>query len=313
MKLLYRLQKTQAPGSQRLMHVTALLGSMFHLATQHDRRESTIRNGMKASYWMSLMYEITTESDDQYYIPADVGTDRIITPRTMEWMAKRMCDPTVWGVPIGYIAASLLAEYGRLGWVVDRSEIRFVIWDGDPNDPSTYPISFTGDIDTILFHPDKGWKGLLDTKTHGMWERIYNLKGSISRKQDWGVDSILAHSQLRHYDWLLREATGERVERYGLVFPANLIPFQKGAKKGQFRGPILQMSASLPENHLHLYRRSIVEPITAWMDRGFWPTYPSTFGKPDCPKCPHFLPCIKDNRDESLPSSHELPDYSGWE
>lgn len=139
---------------------------------------------------------------------------------------------------------------------------------------------FAGEIDYLVEGPLG--KGIVDLKTYGFW-RYWCYGGSV-QSQQWDENQIKYLPQLRHYEYML----GESVDFFAILCPTNMVPYMKGPKLGQRRGPTIFIAPS------HIgggYERDVeqwLESFAHSQPRDF----PTNFGKPTCPSCKFFGPCM---------------------
>tara|TARA_R110002110_G_scaffold40266_2_gene128904 strand:+ start:5848 stop:6714 length:867 start_codon:yes stop_codon:yes gene_type:complete len=254
----------------------ALLGSVFHDAVEN--MEDLMKRGQERAFWSDTMYRVKGDRDytlrgqlmsgwDYEILIDDLHSGKYVGMRAYDLALMVSSSLMVHGVNVVYRELSLEYTIG-----------------------TEYPITFVGTAD-IVGSDNLGNYMLLDLKTSGLWGAVINQKFDI-KAQRWSAEQLTYHRQLRHYAWMLYKQKGITVGRYGLINPANAVPYKKGAKAGQLRGDIVSMSSPLV-HHLDQYEHDLARWVTAFsMPGGLGRDYPEVFGKPSCPRCRYFTSCV---------------------
>jgi hypothetical protein len=285
----------------------ALLGSVFHLAIEKwiDMKGgdptafSTL--GHDPWFWQELFKEVMLNPRRRRYIyfhngqPLRWGDDIV-----KQWCAMFATQQT-WGISAANLIHRTLQRIEASGWTVLHVEYRMKYIDGKDEG---YPVVWDGMIDIVAVNI-RGEVGIFDVKTAGMWAAFATAgtswaRGASIKKQIWSPIQIQFHAQLRHYHWLYEAITKTKVSYYGLIFPANLVPYAKSGKDskgntysaGDDRGPVMQAQPVLTSAWGVMYRNDLVDKVSRWALHGFSRNMPTDWGVPKCPECPYFKHCV---------------------
>ncbi|MBM63698.1 MAG: hypothetical protein CL484_12200 [Acidobacteria bacterium] len=270
-KLVFTLQGFEPPAS-----AYALLGSVFHDAVEN--MEDLLTRGMHRQFWSDTMYRV--KGDRDYTLRGQLMG---------AWDYETLIDDLHSGKYVGMRAYDLAmivkSSIMMHGITVVYRELALEYTVG-----TQYPITFVGTAD-IVGASGMGNYILLDLKTSGLWGALINRKSDI-KAQRWSAEQLTHHRQLRHYAWMLHKQKGITIGRYGLINPANAVPYKRGSKEGQARGDVIAMSNPLV-HHLDQYEHDLARWVTAFsMPGGLGRDYPEVFGKPACPHCKYFSSCV---------------------
>lgn len=270
----------------------SLLGTVFHEAIAEPK--TLMQYGSTLKYWRDLFTRIRSERERDYSL-----FGRVMVDQDYDWLAGQMHSGERIGVSAQFLTTMVLSELSIVGWSVTRSEL-FLEWVdiGEPGEEGygEYPISWVGTIDMMIKNPEQGTLGIADVKTSGLWGPILKRRGESGRStvtQKWTPEMIAHHRQLRHYDWLSMKVSGVRADQYGLIHPANLVPYKTGPKKGHARGTSLNLGPVLKGGHLEQYEEDLKRQMSIWsLPWGLGRDYPEIYGKSECPRCRYFTHCM---------------------
>jgi hypothetical protein len=271
--------------SRRVGSIYMLLGSVFHNAMEF--KDQTASFGDTYGYWMDIFAMLM--SDQDYYFNGKLVEESDV----VEFSRKLADSSTFYGIRTMDIIEQMYVDIDNYGFTVESVEKRMEFKDGF----GSSAVSFVGTADMILKSKHGPFRCLMDTKTSGLWGPLLGT-GSV-KKQSWDMVKIQFHPQLRHYDWMLNkiDPSYEDIQSYGLMFPANLVPYVKGKEAGQARGAVMQMAVKHTYAQRQMYERDMVETITQWVRHGFYRGQPLGMGfQPACPDCPFFGSCMGSDR-----------------
>lgn len=134
---------------------------------------------------------------------------------------------------------------------------------------------------------------VLDIKLYGVSSVYLETDGSI-KKQSFTPLEMQFHPQLRHYEWLLWKQKREAIDFYGIVAPANLVPYIKGPEKGKARGLPFFFSPTLGTKGRIAYEEDFKRFFSSFVASPPYRAMPTNFGTVSCPSCPYFNACLGD-------------------
>ena len=271
-----------------------LLGSVFHIAVQdavlNGVSDAWHRDAQTAEYWQEQFDAVAFLHPDETYEGADEETIK-------KWTYQFVNPDTYYGTTVGTLIKNL-CDWLRVGFGAEiiASELEWKS-NGDP--------IAAGAIDLLL--RDRGNRRIIaDVKTSGLWNRLIGQK-SVT-KQSLHPIQVLHHPQLKMYHWGLWQSGQyalHEIEGYAIIFPANMVPYASGAKKGQMRGSPMQLAYLNQDSYPAVQRWG--DDLRVWIDlikKGqFHRTYPNQFGKLLCTDCPFMRECFDDQ------GTLEVPDY----
>lgn len=288
-KFRYMAEGKRSTGSPYM-----LLGSVFHIAVQdavlNGVSDEWHKDAQTAEYWHEQF------ATAEYLHPDDVyeGVDEEVIKK---WIGQFIDPNTYYGVTVGTLIKRM-CDWLRIGFGarIVGSEIE---WRTNTDPPAA------GAID-LLLKDKRGNLIIADVKTSGLWNRIINDK-SIT-KQTLKPMQVLHHPQLKMYHWGLWQSgmyALKDVGAYGIIFPANMVPYASGAKAGQIRGGPMQIAYLTNESYQAAKRWG--DDMRTWVklikDGHFHRTYPNQFGKILCTDCQFMKECFSDQ------GTTEVPDY----
>ena len=286
--------KYMADGRSKTSSQYMLLGSVFHMAVQdcvlNNASAGWLRDAQCHEFWIDQFDTVS------FLHPGDAyeGVDEEVIK---DWAHKFVNPSTYYGETIGSLVKNL-CDWIRVGFGAEviASELEWRV-DGEP--------PYGGALDLLL--RDKGNRRIIaDVKTSGLWNRL--LVDKSVTKQSLSIAQVLHHPQLKMYHWGLWQSGQyalHEIEGYAIIFPANLVPYASGAKKGQMRGSPMQLAYLNLDSYPAVQRWS--DDMHAWVslikNGHFHRTFPNQFGKILCESCPYMDICFSDQ------SSLEVPDY----
>lgn len=275
--------------SQIMMPAHALCGSVFHLAVMDPEQAEGLSR--VPSYYLSLFEQVRAlDKTTRYHIKG-----QLLRWEDIKRLANAFASVDAIGITIGSLAARTAAELRVKGLEPIGVERRIELIDG----PTAIRLTLYGTVDQdALF---QGRRVKVDYKTTGLWAPFIGEDGQI-KGQSMTMNEITFHPQLRYYDWLDYMLGLPTAEFFAVVFPANLIPYKDVKRAGEKRGEVVQVApvpgAFIPADR-HTFRASfgvdLLNLLSVFGDpsgRGQYRAMPSVFGKPECPSCPFFQPCL---------------------
>lgn len=264
--------------------VNMLLGSVSHLAVEDvDQLKAMHKDPW---FWEQHFARVRDMYPDQKYRMPD---GNLLTIGDVRAFCNKFTDHS-WlrGQTLGELLIKTMEGIASMGFTVVKSEFNMRFTDGD----GKYSVEFTGTLD-LGVRDIIGRYGILDLKMYGLLSSFTTGKLVVKAQNPSPVE-IAYNPQLRHYHWLhSKVCPGENVEFYGLVTPANLIPYTKGANKGQYRGDLVHMNDVRHDAYVRMWEDDLIN----WLDSfalSQTRDMPTNFGKIQCPTCPFFKHCLGD-------------------
>ena len=278
--------------AERIKDVRLLLGGVLHKA--FERGEDCRTHGRDHMWWQQLFYICRDEQvardgeKSSYFFNGSTVKGNQITQWSLDF-----CNPNILGgVTMQGLVVGTLDRLKTYGYEIAGSELHLSYKDGVVD-----PIRFDGTVDLKLVNRRSGMLGLVDVKSYGIWQAY--LDNKAAKAERIAAEDVTYLPQNRHYHWLHnRKYPTEEVTFYGLIFPTNLVPYQKsgsGYKAVDIKDVPLFMGPALPLSYVRDYEYQMVSWLKLIADRHFEKLMPMKYGKVGCPDCPWFKACMKDS------------------
>lgn len=273
-----KLSASQDNGSFGIYY---LLGSLFALMVLDPEEARSLAR--VPSYYLRKFHELReVDPDTKYHLQ---GTP--INHGMLKQLAGLFSERDTLGLPLGEVVARTCEAITQGGVKVISTERPL------PLQVGKVLIHGTVDVEGMMGN----LRGKIDMKSYGLWSpyltEITGRKLASIKGTSFSDEQIRWHPQLRFYAWLDWKLHGTHTDFFGLVFPANLLPYKDQKRAGELRGRVMQITMAPPSAFHQEFEDDFVNFLRLFTSPGGqYRSLPGEFGKSACPACPYFKPCL---------------------